>query len=103
MLYLNFQLKKSKPALIAAAVILTIFIIACVISYSATQKLSDTATRDEAGEIIEKFGGKTSGSVSKKTSYLLAGENTGSKYTKAVSLGIPILSENDFLEMIRED
>ena len=60
-------------------------------------------TRDEAGEIIEKFGGKTSGSVSKKTSYLLAGENTGSKYTKAVSLGIPILSENDFLEMIRED
>ena len=50
MLYLNFQLKKSKPALIAAAVILTIFIIACVISYSATQKLSDTATRDEAGE-----------------------------------------------------
>lgn len=60
-------------------------------------------TRDEAGEIIEKFGGKTSGSVSKKTSYLLAGENTGSKYTKAVSLGIPILSESDFLEMIRED
>ena len=50
MLYLNFQLKKSKPALIAAAVILTIFIIACVISYSATKKLSDTATRDEAGE-----------------------------------------------------
>ena len=60
-------------------------------------------TRDEAGAVIEKFGGKTSGSVSKKTSYLLAGENTGSKYTKAVSLGIPILSENDFIEMIRED
>ena len=60
-------------------------------------------TRDEAGTIIEKFGGKTSGSVSKKTSYLLAGENTGSKYTKAVSLGIPILSEAEFLEMIRED
>ena len=60
-------------------------------------------TRDEAGAIIEKFGGKTSGSVSKKTSYLLAGENTGSKYTKAVSLGIPILSEAEFLEMIRED
>lgn len=60
-------------------------------------------TRDEAGEIIEKFGGKTSGSVSKKTSYLLAGENTGSKYTKAVSLGIPILSEAEFLDMIRED
>ena len=60
-------------------------------------------TRDEAGAIIEKFGGKTSGSVSKKTSYLLAGENTGSKYTKAVSLGIPILSEAEFLDMIRED
>lgn len=60
-------------------------------------------TRDEAGAIIEKFGGKTSGSVSKKTSYLLAGENTGSKYTKAVSLGIPILSEAEFMEMIRED
>ncbi len=60
-------------------------------------------TRDEASALIEKFGGKTSGSVSKKTSYLLAGENTGSKYTKAVSLGIPILSEAEFLEMIRED
>lgn len=60
-------------------------------------------TRDEAASIIEKFGGKASGSVSKKTSYLLAGENTGSKHTKAVSLGIPILSEAEFLEMIRED
>lgn len=60
-------------------------------------------TRDEAGAIIEKFGGKTSGSVSKKTSYLLAGENTGSKYTKALSLGVPILSEAEFLDMIRED
>lgn len=60
-------------------------------------------TRDEAGAVIEKFGGKTSGSVSKKTAYLLAGENTGSKYTKAVSLGIPIISEADFMEMIRED
>ena len=60
-------------------------------------------TRDEASAIIEKFGGKTSGSVSKKTSYLLAGENTGSKYTKAVSLGIQILSEATFMEMIRED
>lgn len=60
-------------------------------------------TRDEASEIIEKFGGKTSSSVSKKTSYLLAGENTGSKYTKAVSLGIPILSESEFMNMIQED
>ena len=57
-------------------------------------------TRDEASAIIEQYGGKTSGSVSKKTSYLLAGENTGSKYTKAVSLGIPILDEAAFLKMI---
>ena len=57
-------------------------------------------TRDEASAIIEQYGGKTSGSVSKKTSYLLAGENTGSKYTKAVSLGIPILDEAAFLQMI---
>ena len=60
-------------------------------------------TRDEAAAISESYGGKASGSVSKKTSYLLAGENTGSKYTKAVSLGIPILSEAEFMEMIRED
>ena len=44
-------------------------------------------TRDEAGEIIEKFGGKTSGSVSKKTDYVLAGEDAGSKLTKAIELG----------------
>ena len=57
-------------------------------------------TRDEASAIIEQYGGKTSGSVSKKTSYLLAGENTGSKYTKAVSLNIPILDEAGFLKLI---
>ena len=57
-------------------------------------------TRDEASAVIERYGGKTSGSVSKKTSYLLAGENTGSKYTKAVSLGIPILDEAAFLKLI---
>ncbi len=60
-------------------------------------------TRNEAAAIIEKFGGKTSGSVSKKTSYLLAGENTGSKYQKAMELGIPILSEADFLELTKEE
>lgn len=58
-------------------------------------------TRDEAGEIIEKFGGKVSGSVSKKTSYVLAGEDAGSKLTKAQNLGIPIISETEFEEMIR--
>ena len=58
-------------------------------------------TREEASAIIESFGGKTASSVSKKTSYVLAGENAGSKLTKAESLGIPILSESDFVEMIR--
>ena len=59
-------------------------------------------SRDEAGAIIERFGGKTSSSVSKKTSYLLAGENTGSKYQKALTLGTPIITEAEFLDMIRE-
>ena len=58
-------------------------------------------TRDEAGEIIEKFGGKTSGSVSKKTSYVLAGEDAGSKLAKAQSLGIPVITETEFEEMIK--
>ena len=57
-------------------------------------------TRDEAGAIIESFGGKTAGSVSKKTSYVLAGENAGSKLTKAESLGIRILTEEEFEDMI---
>ena len=58
-------------------------------------------TRDEASAIIESFGGKASGSVSKKTSYVLAGENAGSKLTKAESLGIRIITEDEFEEMIR--
>ena len=57
-------------------------------------------TRDEASAIIESLGGKSSGSVSKKTSYVLAGENAGSKLTKAESLGIRIISEDEFEEMI---
>ena len=57
-------------------------------------------TREEASEIIEKFGGKTSSSVSKKTSYVLAGEDAGSKLTKAENLGIPIITEDEFEEMI---
>ena len=57
-------------------------------------------TRDEASNIIEKFGGKVSGSVSKKTNYLLAGEDAGSKLTKAQNLGIQIISEEDFKNMI---
>ena len=59
-------------------------------------------TRDEATERIEHFGGKATGSVSKKTSYVVVGENAGSKERKARELGIPILSEDEFLEMIRE-
>ena len=58
-------------------------------------------SRDEAQEIIEKLGGKTSGSVSKKTSYVLAGESAGSKLTKAQELGVKIITENEFEEMIK--
>ena len=58
-------------------------------------------TRDEATEKIELFGGKASGSVSKKTSYVVVGENAGSKERKARELGIPILSEDEFLAMIQ--
>lgn len=58
-------------------------------------------TRDEATEIIEKFGGKTTGAVSKKTDYVLAGDDAGSKLTKAQSLGIKVISEQEFDEMIK--
>ena len=58
-------------------------------------------TRDQATEQIELFGGKASGSVSKKTTYVVVGENAGSKERKARELGIPILTEDDFLTMIQ--
>ena len=58
-------------------------------------------TREEATEKIELFGGKASGSVSKKTTYVVVGENAGSKERKARELNIPILSEDDFLDMIQ--
>ena len=58
-------------------------------------------SRNEASSIIEKFGGKTSSSVSKKTDYVLAGEEAGSKLTKAQELGVKIISENDFEDMIK--
>ena len=58
-------------------------------------------TRDQATERIELFGGKASGSVSKKTTYVVAGENAGSKERKAKDLGIPILTEDQFLEMLK--
>ena len=58
-------------------------------------------TRDEASNTIEKAGGRVSSSVSKKTDYVLYGEASGSKYTKAVQLGITLISEEQFLDIIR--
>ena len=58
-------------------------------------------TREEATEKIELFGGKAAGSVSKKTSFVVVGENAGSKERKARELGIPILTEEQFLQMIQ--
>lgn len=60
-----------------------------------------TYSRNEAGAIIESFGGKTASSVSKKTDYVLAGEEAGSKLTKAQSLGVTIISEDEFNSMIK--
>lgn len=60
-----------------------------------------TYTRDDAAKIIEKFGGKTSSSVSKKTDYVLAGEKAGSKLDKANALGVKIIDEKDFNSMIK--
>ena len=58
-------------------------------------------TREEATEKIELLGGKASGSVSRKTSFVVAGENAGSKERKARELGIPVLTEDEFWEMIQ--
>ncbi len=60
-----------------------------------------TYTRSEAGAIIEQFGGKVSSSVSKKTDYVLAGEEAGSKLDKANQLGVTVIDENEFSEMIK--
>ena len=61
-----------------------------------------TMSRDEASELIKNAGGKTSGSVSKKTDYVVAGEAAGSKLTKAQSLGVKIISEEELLSMLGE-
>ena len=58
-----------------------------------------TYTRDEASEIIKNLGGKVSGSVSKKTSYVVAGEEAGSKLTKANELGVPVITEAELIKM----
>ena len=60
-----------------------------------------TMKRDDAKKLIESFGGKVSGSVSKKTDYVVAGEEAGSKLTKAQSLGVAVISEEDLLEMTK--
>ena len=60
-----------------------------------------TMKRSEAAALVEQYGGKTSGSVSKKTTYVLAGEEAGSKLTKAQQLGIPVIDEQTFLNMIQ--
>lgn len=59
-----------------------------------------TYTRKEAQTLIEKNGGKVTSSVSKKTDYLLAGEDAGSKLDKARKLGVPVLTEEEFVQMI---
>ena len=59
-----------------------------------------TLSRKEASDIIEQFGGKTSSSVSKKTDYVLAGEDAGSKLKKANDLGVTVISEEEFRNMI---
>ena len=58
-------------------------------------------SRQEAEALIVRNGGKARGSVSKKTSYVLAGEAAGSKLTKAQNLGVPVLNEEEFLAMLR--
>ena len=60
----------------------------------------ENMSRDEAGALIEKNGGKVSSGVSAKTDYLLAGEKAGSKLTKANALGVPVISLNELLEMV---
>ncbi len=61
-----------------------------------------TYTRDEASEIIKNLGGKVSGSVSKKTSYVVAGEEAGSKLTKANELGVAVITEAELMKMVEE-
>ncbi len=62
-----------------------------------------TLSRKEAADLIERLGGKASGSVSKKTSFVVAGEAAGSKLKKAGELGIPVLTETEFLQMAHSD
>ena len=62
-----------------------------------------TLGRKEAAGLIERYGGKVSGSVSKKTDYVLAGENAGSKLAKAQELGVAVLTEEELQEYLDEE
>jgi DNA ligase (NAD+) len=62
----------------------------------------ETYTRDEVHELIEQHGGRAASSVSKKTDYLVAGAEAGSKLDKAQKLGVKILSEDDFRQLLEE-
>ena len=62
-----------------------------------------TMSRKEASRLIEENGGKVTSSVSKKTSYVLAGEEAGSKLEKALQLEIPVLTEEELLQMIKSE
>lgn len=63
----------------------------------------ESLSRNEAEALIVKNGGKASGSVSKKTAYVVAGTAAGSKLTKAQTLGVPVLTEAEFLAMLRDE
>ena len=70
-------------------------------TWVVTGKL-EAMSRDEAGAAIRRLGGQTAGSVSKKTDVLLAGPGAGSKLSKAESLGVKIIDENDFMRLVAE-
>ena len=59
-------------------------------------------TREQINEMIHDNGGKPAGSVSKKTDYVVAGENAGSKLDKAKTLGVPVINEDEFLELVKD-
>ena len=72
------------------------------ISILGTVKVLPSTSRDEAAEIIERLGGQATSSVSKSTSLVVAGEKAGSKLTKAQNLGIKVINEDEFIEMVKD-
>jgi DNA ligase (NAD+) len=77
---------------------LDLFVGKTIVLTGTLEKMS----REEGNNIIEKLGGKAASSVSKKTSFVVAGPGAGSKLTKAQELGIPVYNEDEFLEMIKD-